>query len=280
MRLIWDMTIWETPVLRVNGAAPVWETDALAVEEPLEIRVGTKDGEGPRLYTSLSVTMRTPGHDEELATGFLFTEGIIRSQTDIESIEPWGARGMVRVDLRSGIAVDTRRMERHFYTSSSCGVCGKAGIDRIRVPVRGAVREAVVRRDVLERLPGRLRSWQGIFESTGGLHATALFACDGEPIVVREDVGRHNAMDKAIGFALANAARESAVAVVSGRASFELVQKAAVAGIPVLAAVGAPSSLAVELAEECEVTLIGFLRESRFNVYTHPGRVGGLNSIL
>jgi FdhD protein len=275
------MTIWETPVLRVNGASPVWETDALAVEEPLEIRVGTTDGAGPRLYTSLSVTMRTPGHDEELATGFLFTEGLIRTRSDIECIEWWGARGIVKVDLRSGIPVDTRRMERHFYTSSSCGVCGKAGIDRIRVPVRGGIRDAVVRRDALEALPGRLRSSQRTFESTGGLHATALFDGNGELMVAREDVGRHNAMDKAIGFALKDdSTREAAVALVSGRASFELVQKAAVAGIPVLAAVGAPSSLAVELADECEVTLIGFLRKGRFNVYTHPGRVSGLNSIL
>ncbi len=270
------MAIWETPVLRVNRSSPKWETDALAVEEPVEIRVGTTADAGPRLYSTLSVTMRTPGHDTELAAGFLFTEGLIRSREDIESIEPWGVRGVIKVDLRRGVSVDLRRMERHFFTSSSCGVCGKAGIDRIRVAARACVQNVVVNRRTIEELPGRLSAAQETFGRTGGLHATALFDADSRLLVAREDVGRHNAMDKAIGHAVLQGIGPAATALVSGRASFELVQKVAVAGIPVLAAVGAPSSLAVELADECNITLIGFLRENRFNIYTHADRVAGL----
>ncbi len=267
-------------MLRVNGCEAAWSLDEVAVEEPLEIRLGC--GDSPRIYSSISVTMRTPGHDRELAAGFLFTERVVQSASDLESIEPWGGldengfRNIVKVNLRPGLSIDARRLERHFYTTSSCGVCGKAGLDSIRVDTERLAVAETIPRNLVHQLPQRLRAAQEGFAHTGGLHATALFDSAGQIIVMREDVGRHNAMDKAIGHTVLNSSDSPAVALVSGRASFELIQKVAVARIPVLAAVGAPSSLALRLADECGVTLIGFLRDARFNVYTHPGRIGGL----
>jgi len=238
----------------------VAETDRLAVEEPLEIRV---DG------TAVAVTMRTPGHDEELALGFCLTEGL---QPGAAHPSADLAANVVEVDAPGA---DLAKVQRSFYTSSSCGVCGKGALEAVAVDAARVDSELTVAFDVVASLPGRLRSAQPAFDLTGGLHATGLFTADGELRCVREDVGRHNAMDKVIGSAFLEGLLPLArnVLCVSGRLSFELVQKAAVAGCPVLVAVGAPSSLAVELAGDRGVTLCGFVRDSSANVYTAPGRV-------
>lgn len=252
--------------------------DSVAVEEPLEIRLGYESG-GKRQTSSISITMRTPGDDEELATGFLFTESIIRSPDDVAIVKPCSGDNTVRVELEDGVAVDLNRLQRHFYTSSSCGVCGKASLDALRAT--GLETTPTIpgqfSREVLVAIPGRLRARQDTFAETGGLHAAAAFGSDGELLIVREDVGRHNAVDKVVG-ALFRAGRLPAQElglIVSGRASFELMQKTVVAGMPLLAAVSAPSSLAVELAREFNVTLIGFLRGDTFNVYAGEERIAG-----
>jgi FdhD protein len=236
------------------------EDDRLAVEEPLEIRIEGRP---------VAVTMRTPGNDEELALGFCLSEGL----------RPRGAR--LAADLAANVieidapGFDPERLARSFYTSSSCGVCGKGALEAVAVdapPVESSLR---VRLAVVTTVPERLRAEQAAFESTGGLHATGLFSADGDMLAVREDVGRHNAMDKVIGWAW-KAGRlplASCILCVTGRLSFELVQKAAVAGCPLLVAVGAPSSLAVELAGDRRITLCGFVREERMNVYTEPWRI-------
>ena len=251
--------------------------DKVAIEEPLEIRLGF-DALGKRDTRSLSITMRTPGDDEELATGFLFGEGRLRSRGDVAVVKPCRGDNTVRVELDDDVSVDLDRLARHFYTSSSCGVCGKASLEALHVqgcaPLAGELR---IGRDDLIDLPNRLRDVQTTFDETGGLHAAAAFDSTGQLVVVREDVGRHNAVDKVVG-ALFSEGRLPAGdlgLVVSGRASFELVQKALVAGMPMLAAVGAPSSLAVELAQEFNVTLVGFLRGESFNVYASKERIAG-----
>lgn len=270
-----------TQVLRITAEGSEPADDVLVVEEPLEIRLGVMAGD-QRLYHSVSVTMRTPGADEELGTGFLFTEGIVSAYSEIASVEHWGPlsdgrhRNIIKVDLRDGISPDLKRLERHFYTTSSCGVCGKASIDAVRVASCRLKMGAGLRvaAHVIHGLPRKLRERQETFAATGGLHATGLFDASGELRAVREDVGRHNAMDKLIGSQLAaGQPMNDKVVLVSGRASFELVQKAAVAGVPILAAVGAPSSLAVELASEFGMTLLGFVRDHRFNVYCGPERI-------
>ena len=252
--------------------------DSVAVEEPLEIRLGYESF-GKRQTSSISITMRTPGDDEELATGFLFSESIIRSPDDVAIVKPCSGDNTVRVELEDGVAVDLDRLQRHFYTSSSCGVCGKASLDALRatgLETTPAI-PGQFSREVLVAIPGRLRARQDTFAETGGLHAAAAFGSDGELLIVREDVGRHNAVDKVVG-ALFRAGRLPAQElglIVSGRASFELMQKTVVAGMPLLAAVSAPSSLAVELAREFNVTLIGFLRGDTFNVYAGEERIAG-----
>ena len=230
-------------VCRISDSGSVTEPDVLAAEEPLEIRLSCDAG-GKRVRTAVSVTMRTPGHDGELAVGFLFTEGILSTGEQVASVHGCGAENVVCVDLRRGVAVDLARLERHFYTSSSCGVCGKASLEAVRF---GACHCAphgrpVVDGGVIHRLPEALRAAQTIFDRTGGLHAAALFDVHGQLLCLREDVGRHNALDKLIGAQLlaGRMPLSEDVLLVSGRASFELVQKAVVAGIPVLAAVGAP----------------------------------------
>jgi len=258
--------------------------DRLAIEEPLEIQLATPDASGSAAK-SISITMRTPGADRDLALGFLLTEGIIDSGAQVADIallgetDPeTGARNRVRVTLQAGVEVDLGRLERHFYTTSSCGVCGKASLDALRVtvktpPVPDAPRFMAA---TLTGLTDRVRARQAVFERTGGLHAAAAFGPDGEIVVVREDVGRHNATDKVVG-ALLQAGRLPAVEfgmLVSGRASFELVQKALVAGMPLLAAVGAPSSLAVRTAREFGMSLVGFLRDGTFNIYSGESRIG------
>lgn len=257
--------------------------DLLAVEEPLEIRI-IYGSEKERLTKSISVTMCTPGNDAELATGFLFTEGIIRSKDDILSCNALdeynkteSGGNILTVELRPGITFDPSKIERHFYTSSSCGVCGKSSIDAVKNvfnnnPIKDNIR---INASVLTKLPDLLRKRQEVFEKTGGLHASALFELDGRLLFTREDVGRHNALDKLVGKALSTGEvpLDHHILLLSGRASFELIQKAAMAGIKIVCAVGAPSSLAVEMAKECEMTLVGFLRAGRFNIYSGEGRI-------
>jgi FdhD protein len=271
-----DPALAAVRVCRVSDSGSAVQPDVLAVEEPLEIRLGCDAG-GRRVHRAVSVTMRTPGHDIELAVGFLFTEGILTAPEQVAAARACGGSNVARVDLRPGVAVDLTRLERHFYTASSCGVCGKASLEAVRVRSQNRPREGrpVVEAAVIHRLPEALRTAQAVFDRTGGLHAAALFDARGHLVCVREDVGRHNALDKLIGaqFLAGRTPLLEDVLLVSGRASFELVQKAAVAGIPILAAVGAPSSLAVSLAREHGLSLLGFVRQDRFNVYCGAERI-------
>jgi FdhD protein len=259
------------------------DPDLVATEEPFEIRLGYARRDGSRAEEPVSVTMRTPGHDEDLAVGFLFTEGIIHARSDVQGVVARGqsaADGLinvVRVELAPGVTVDFKRLERNFYMTSSCGVCGKASIEAVAVQGQydlGAV-DFRISGAALGRLPAALKTQQAVFEQTGGLHAAGLFDATGTIVGLREDVGRHNALDKLIGNALLRGdlplGRNGVI--VSGRASFELMQKAKMAGCPLVAAVGAPSSLAVELAREFGITLVGFLKPDRFNVYSRPDRI-------
>lgn len=249
----------------------------------MEIRLGYSTPDG-RTARSISITMRTPGFDPELAIGFLHSESIIQNADDVLSVEhsgppapDTGSNNIIRVDLASHIAVDLDRLQRHFYTTSSCGVCGKSSLEALRItaaePLRG--KEVSFSKDVLIAMPGALRNRQQTFEQTGGLHAAAAFNSQGEIIVVHEDVGRHNAVDKVIGaLLLQNLLPASDLGlIVSGRASFELMQKTLIAGIPLLAAVSAPSSLAVQLANEFNISLVGFLRDNTFNIYSAGERI-------
>jgi FdhD protein len=233
--------------------------DVVAVEEPLEIRVGEK---------AVAVTMRTPGNDEDLAAGFLLTEGIIKTAADIESIRHWGSPNVIRIALREGVALDYARLQRHFYATSSCGICGKSSIDALRVFTTPL--ESSVQPTNLSAMAEALRREQKSFDATGAIHGAGAFRANGELLAVREDIGRHNAVDKVLG-SLLRERKAADVLVISGRASFEVVQKAIVARVPVVAAVGAPSSLAVELARQYNVTLIGFLRDGRYNAYHRAG---------
>jgi FdhD protein len=270
-------------VERIIGAERIRETDLVAAESPLEIRLGYSTPLG-REQRSLSVTMRTPGHDVELAVGFLFTEGMLSAPADVRyaahygpPVDPGGLRNIVQVELEPGVDVDLARVQRNFYTTSSCGVCGKASLDALRLQTRFPIRAQTLSmaRDRLFALPDRLRARQRVFGATGGLHAAALFDVDGSIVDLREDVGRHNALDKLIGarFLAGNLPLDGLGVLVSGRASFELMQKAVMAGAPMLAAVGAPSSLAVEVAFELGVTLVGFLRDGRCNVYAGGAQI-------
>ncbi|MBQ1057415.1 formate dehydrogenase accessory sulfurtransferase FdhD [Micromonospora sp. C32] len=265
-----------------RGRGRVRRQDTLAAEEPLEIRVGAA---GPGRRRPLAVTMRTPGDDLDLAIGFLLTEGLIRSAEDVHTAqlcagtETPNTYNVVDVVLTPGVPEPITDPSRNFYTTSSCGVCGKASIESVRTRSRFAVQDdpLTVTAELLAALPDRLRAAQRTFDRTGGLHAAGLFTADGEMVVLREDVGRHNAVDKVIGWATREGRLPLArhVLLVSGRASFELTQKAWMAGVPLLAAVSAPSTLAVELAEEAGMTLVGFLRGPTMNVYTGAARIGG-----
>jgi len=260
----------------VRGAERHDVDDCVAVEEPLEIRVA-REGEGGS-GRAVSITMRTPGHDRELAAGFLYGEGLIRDRSDVVAIAPCGQSGnVIRVELPRGSTLDLSRLERNFYTSSSCGVCGKASIEAVTETVPSCAVESDLRVDaaLLPSLAGRARSAQQAFDQTGGLHAATLFDANGTLLASYEDVGRHNAMDKLVGslFMAGGLPASRNLLLLSGRASFELLQKAMAAGIPVVVAMGAPSSLAVELAERAGITLAGFLRASSYNVYTHPARL-------
>ena len=256
-------------------------SDVVTIEEPLEIRLSHHDGNA-RVEQSISITMRTPGNDAELAVGFLAGEGIVATADDVRLVEPCGPpspdkgiRNVVRVELADTVAVDPGGLLRHFYTTSSCGVCGKASLDavRVQVPPRDA-KPFSISAPALRRLPAALRGRQTEFARTGGLHATASFDAEGNILRVREDIGRHNAFDKLAGSYLAEEGLAGHGILLSGRASFELLQKAAVAGTPLVASIGPPSSLAIELAEDQGITLAGFLKADRFNIYTHPERIG------
>ncbi|ACU35112.1 formate dehydrogenase accessory sulfurtransferase FdhD [Actinosynnema pretiosum subsp. pretiosum] len=264
------------PVVTYSRRAERRKVDSLAAEEPLELRVNGR---------ALAVTMRTPGKDVELAHGFLLSEGVIGHLSDVavarfcEGTGPDGENtyNVLDLTLAEGVPPPEVGVERNFYTTSSCGVCGKAALDAVKLKTRfsPAGDSTTVDVDVLTALPDDLRERQKVFASTGGLHAAGLFTADGQALVVREDVGRHNAVDKVLGWAVLNdrIPLTGTVLMVSGRASFELVQKAAMAGVPLLAAVSAPSSLAADLAEEQGVTLVGFLRGDSMNVYTGHERV-------
>lgn len=250
--------------------------DIVVVEEPLEIRLARTGEPGPG--RAISITMRTPGHDVELAVGFLHGEGLIRSKSEIASARICGPTGnVVRVELAAGVPLDLARLERNFYTSSSCGVCGKASLEAVQemLPIRAVTSATTISAGLLSTLVARARSTQDVFQETGGLHASSLFDEKGFLLATYEDVGRHNALDKLVGARLMEDALplSGCVLLLSGRASFELLQKAAAAGVPVVAAVGAPSSLAIDLAERTGILLVGFLRDASFNVYTHRERL-------
>lgn len=292
--------VTQADIFRVTNGEIGTLQDTVAVEEPLEIQLiyGAADD---RRAKSISITMRTPGNDHELAAGFLMTEGVIRDVANISSIGvplavttaqrsrvdagqiavPTGLRSqMIRVELSPDVEVSMSTLERNFYTTSSCGVCGKASLMALRTLCPLPQRDNFnIRSDILSSLPQRLQPAQAAFRSTGGLHAASLFSADGELHSVREDVGRHNAVDKLLGEAFLQDAvpLRSYLLLLSGRASFELLQKAVMGGIPMVAAIGAPSSLAIQVACEFSITLVGFLRPASFNIYSCPERILGLN---
>jgi len=284
--------IEEVEIIRVGGSAEntvLNETDnalrtldTLSMEEPLEIKL-IHGKEGHRNLKSISITMRTPGNDAELATGFLFTEGIIKRLEDIIEINRGNAfinpENNIVVNLGEQVQTDLLKLERNFYTTSSCGVCGKASIDAVRTTSEDHKQELGdhlrIEKEILFGLPNSLREKQAVFQSTGGLHASALFDLDGNLVQAMEDVGRHNALDKLIGLCLAKGLLplNKYILLLSGRASFELIQKAAMAHIKMVAAIGAPSSLAVQMAKEFDITLVGFLRNNTFNIYSKEDRI-------
>ena len=251
------------------------EEDFLAIEEPLEIRLNHFEN-NQRKENNLSITMRTPGKDSELALGFLFTEGIIDSMDQVLSVNSF-SENIITIAFKENVIFNIKKLEKHFYTSSSCGICGKTSIEAIRTIKSSTVKNEspIINSTVIHNLPSALRKKQNIFEQTGGLHASAIFDSEGELILLCEDVGRHNALDKLIGSALKNniLPLEKYILLLSGRASFELIQKATMAGITIVASIGAPSSLAVELAIERKMTLIGFLRNEHFNIYCGKERI-------
>jgi FdhD protein len=268
----------EVQIDALRDAGSVHRADAIAIEEPLEIRL-VKDGmENGGTGRPVSITMRTPGHDAELAVGFLYGEGMLREPRDVIDARHCGPSGnVVRVTLRPDLPLDLDRLNRNFYTTSSCGVCGKASIDAVTASagVRRVAGDLVVRESVLRVMPYTLRAAQAGFAETGGMHAVGLFTADGEMLDIREDVGRHNAMDKLVGaaFMAGGLPWSQRVLLLSGRASFELIQKAMMAGASMVAAIGAPSTLAVQLAESAGITLVAFLRSGGCNVYCHAARV-------
>jgi len=296
----------QATVEKVTGRTSQQIVDSLAIEEPLEIQL-TYGPSSSRHTRSISVTMRTPGDDFDLAVGFLMTEGVIHDANDVEQIAYAGhtfnekesfnkeesiphtmdaltlgsRQNVVRVDLATDVAVSLATLQRNFYTTSSCGICGKASLLALRTvcPPR-APNNFRVAAHVLYSLPARLRASQGVFDRTGGLHGAGLFDSNGNLVSLREDVGRHNAVDKLIGseFLADRTPLRDRLLLLSGRASFELLQKALMGGVPMVAAVGAPSSLAVQVAKEFDITLVGFLRDDRFNIYHGRDRIDGYTS--
>jgi FdhD protein len=271
------------PILRLTGSVALALSDEVAIEEPLEIRLNFSKSRGmhkSREEKTVSITMRTPGADFDLAFGFLFTEGIIKSLEEVTEIKHCGNKGnIVRLFLSEEAEFDLSKLERHFYTSSSCGVCGKTSIEALMTqnPYSDKIQGGQeVSQEFLYHLPKALEEAQKVFAHTGGLHASALFDQKGEVTILREDVGRHNALDKIIGASLREGLElplKNLVLLLSGRASFELIQKASMAGISIVAAIGAPSSLAIELSQKLNITLVGFLRNGKMNVYSGYDRV-------
>lgn len=260
-------SVTKQSIRRVQQGKVADVEDVLATEEPLEIRIVY----GPtRTHKNLAVTMRTPGNDIELATGFLYTEGVLSKQVDIAFYKQLNDN-VVQIELDKSIILDLKNIDRNFYTTSSCGVCGKASIDAIKTEctIYDKVKPFTVSAETIYTLPEKLRAQQSAFDETGGIHAAALFDLAGNIIMVREDVGRHNALDKLIGAALNGGMipLQQHILLLSGRASFELVQKATMAGLKVIVSVGAPSSLAVQTADEFGITLIGFAKRDKFNIY-------------
>ena len=264
---------YEAQIQKVSaGKLSEFTSDTLAIEEPLEIRIGIG-----KEHRAISITMRTPSNDAELAAGFLFTEGILQSKNQIKSIKHCGKfpnnQNTIRVDLAENIEIDFKKLERNFYTTSSCGVCGKSSLEALNVAGAKPILQTdlpKISAEIIHNLPETLRKNQTVFAETGGLHAAALFDFSGNLVDLKEDVGRHNAVDKLIGkqFLDGNLPLSDKILFLSGRASFELVQKAVMAQIPVICAVGAPSSLAVEAAKNFNISLLGFVREKRFNIYS------------
>lgn len=267
---------------RVIGNSTENFTDYLSVEEPLEIQIEVRI-DGIKVKRPIAVTMRTPGHDAELSVGFLFTEGIIQSPSDIDSVSS-EKENFVKVILKDDVIVDFETLDRHSFVASSCGVCGKKTIDAVMARCNYKLKEGnnIISAEVISALPDTLRRKQQDFDATGGIHASALFDLAGSLIDLREDVGRHNALDKLIGSQLLQNSLPllNRILLLSGRASFELVQKAAHGGISVVASVGAPSSLAVDLARNSGITLLGFVRGERFNIYTGSERIKAKQSAL
>ena len=276
--------IINSPIQRVDTEGVSCGDDALAVEEPLEIVLAFGES-NHRQRQSISITMRTPtGNDFELALGFLLTESIIKNCKEVISVRYTASElnetaqsNVVQVDLQPSVKFDAKQLQRHFYTSSSCGICGKTSLDMVQTVAHFGIKKDIplVKSTILMNLPEKLRQAQAVFDATGAIHAAALFDTEGALLALREDVGRHNALDKLLGWAMQQQLLplSNCIVLVSGRSSFELVQKAMMAGVPILAAVGAPSSLAVQLADENNMTLIGFLKKHRFNVYSGFERI-------
>lgn len=272
--------IEKTSIKRINERSVHQVDDFVAAEEPLEIRL--EFGEiSNRHQKNISVTMRTPGNDFELSLGFLYTEGIIESFEDIHSIKyclqaESSNENIVKVYLKEGIQPDLQGLERNFYSNSSCGICGKSSIESIKITRQKTESKSITTdSSIIYSLIETVRKQQTVFELTGGLHASSLFSIDGDFLFLREDIGRHNALDKLIGYAFTNnlLPLDNHILFLSGRISFELIQKSVMAGIKIIVAVGAPSSLAVSLAKEFDITLIGFLKKDRFNIYSGDKRI-------
>lgn len=259
-----ELEIWK------NDAGKLTEvSDRVAAEEPLQITV---DG------TPVAVVMRTPGHDHDLVSGFMLTEGLVSNEADVRRIDLEAKKNHALVFLSDDVVLDHAKLSRNLFSASSCGICGKASIEAIHQQAAPIAKSFTVQSEILLGMPAALRAAQEVFESTGGLHAAALANTQGDILVLREDVGRHNAIDKVIGWAAAeNIDLSQTLLQVSGRVSFEVMQKALVARIPIVSAISAPSSLAVEFARESQQTLIGFLRPPKFNIYSHPERIEASN---
>ncbi|WP_313003323.1 formate dehydrogenase accessory sulfurtransferase FdhD [Chryseobacterium gleum] len=287
--LLSNKSVKQIEIIKVRENSGFPYTDDISVEEPLEIRV-SYSAEGKKESKNISVTMRTPGNDAELAAGFLFTEGIISGREQIKSkYSPQAecsrnSENVVIVELTEGFVPELMKADRNFYTTSSCGVCGKGSIESIRTvsTFHNHIKENTeVFLETLYQLSEKLQPFQNNFSATGGIHASGIFDMEGNLLALREDVGRHNALDKLIGYALSAGLLplNNKILLLSGRASFELIQKAAMAGISIVAAIGAPSSLAVDLAKEFDITLLGFLRDNRFNIY-HSGSHFNIKNLL
>ncbi|AZA84354.1 sulfurtransferase FdhD [Chryseobacterium lactis] len=287
--LLSNKSVKQIEIVKVKDNNSLPCTDDISVEEPLEIRISYEVA-GKKEHKNISVTMRTPGNDRELAVGFLFTEGIISSRQQIKNVYSPEAEcsrnsdNIVIVELIEDFVPELMKTERNFYTTSSCGVCGKGSIESIRTVspfLHQEKEDIIISLETLYQLSEKLKSFQNNFSATGGIHASGIFDVNGNLLALREDVGRHNALDKLIGHTLFTGLLplNDTILVLSGRASFELIQKAAMAGITIVTAIGAPSSLAVDLAKEFDITLIGFLRDNRFNIY-HSGSCFKIENLL